>query len=97
MAMKLFGITQIYELKIRLSCLKIGNSLATVWHKYVKDMFDNEMQSFYTFAALKEKFDLPSSDFLKYLSILNSIPSACKRLLKMKIKIFHQMKNLNKC
>ena len=50
--------------------------------KYVKDMFDNDRQSFYTFAALKEKFDLPSSDFLKYLSILNSLPNALKRSLK---------------
>ena len=50
--------------------------------KYVKDMFDNDRQSFYTFAALKEKFDLPSSDFLKYLSILNSLPNAWKRSLK---------------
>ena len=45
-------------------------------------MFDNDRQSFYTFAACKEKFDLPSSDFLKYLSILNSLPSAWKRSLK---------------
>lgn len=47
--------------------------------KYVKDLFNNDRQSFYTFVALKEKFNLPSSDFLKYLSILNSIPSTWKR------------------
>ena len=49
---------------------------------FVKDLFDNDGQSFYTFASLKEKFDLSSSDFLEYLSILNSIPSAGKRSLK---------------
>ena len=54
--------------------------------KYVKDTFDNDRQRFYTFAALKEKFDLPSSDFLKYLSILNSLPNAWKRSVKMRIK-----------
>ena len=59
--------------------------------KYFKDMFDNDRQSFYTLAALKEKFDLPSSDFLKYLSILNSLPSALKRSLKMRIKMSHQI------
>ena len=48
--------------------------------KYVKDMFDNDRQRFYTFATLKEKYNLPSSDFLKYLTILNSIPNAWKRL-----------------
>ena len=81
MAMKLFGITQIYELIIRLSYLKKWQQSGI---KYVKDVFDNDRQSFYTFAALKEKFDLPSSDFLKYLSILNSLPNAWKRSLKMK-------------
>ena len=65
--------------------------------KYVKDMFDNDRQNFYTFAALKEKFDLPSSDFLKYLSIFNSLPSARKRSLKTEDKMSHQMKNLYKC
>ena len=65
--------------------------------KYVKDMFDNDRQNFYTFAALKEKFDLPSSDFLKYLSIFNSLPSARKRSLKNEDKMSHQMKNLYKC
>ena len=44
--------------------------------KYVKYMFDNDRQSFYTFAVLKGTFDIPSSDFLTYLSILNSLPSA---------------------
>ena len=58
---------------------------------------DNDGHSFYTFASLKEKFDLSSSDFLEYLSILNSIPSAWKRSLKMRIKISHQMKISYKC
>ena len=52
----------------------------------MKDMFDNDRQSFYTFATLKEKYNLPSSDFLKYLTILNSIPNAWKRLLKFEDK-----------
>ena len=52
----------------------------------MKDVFDNDRQSFYTFATLKEKYNLPSSDFLKYLTILNSIPNAWKRLLKFEDK-----------
>ena len=69
----------------------IFKSWLNVGIKYVKDMFDKGTQSFYTFPALKEKYNLLPSDFLKYLSILNSIPKAWKRQLKMKTKISNQM------
>ena len=45
--------------------------------KYLKDIFDHDRQNSYTFAAMKEKYNLPSTDFLIYLSILEPVSRSC--------------------
>ena len=51
--------------------------------EYMKNMFDNDWQSFYTFATLKEKYNLPTSDFLKHLTILNRMPKCIEASIKI--------------
>ena len=54
--------------------------------KYLTDIFDYDRQNFYTFAAMKEKYILPTTDFLRYLSILNSIPNEWKVKIRIEDK-----------
>ena len=51
--------------------------------KYVKQLFD-QRQKLYDFQSLKTLFNLDNSDFLKYHSLIRSIPIAWKQKLKNK-------------
>ena len=46
--------------------------------KYVKDLYDDEGKKLYSFGRLKDLYNLPSGDFLKYFILLNSIPNTWK-------------------
>ncbi len=38
-------------------------------------------KNYYTFEAFKTLYELPSTDFLKYYTLIQSIPIACKQKL----------------
>ena len=42
--------------------------------KYVKDIFDHEKKVYHSFRKMQNNFNLPNTDYLKYLSLINSIP-----------------------
>ena len=44
--------------------------------KYFEDIYDNAAKSLYTFRRLKEIYELPGGAFLKYLTIIHSIPNS---------------------
>ena len=46
--------------------------------KFIKDLYDDEGKKFYSFGRLKDLYNLPSGDFLKYFTLLNSIPNTWK-------------------
>ena len=50
--------------------------------KYFKDIYGNTAKLFYTFRSLKEKYALPEGDFLKYLTLIHSIPDSWKTNIK---------------
>lgn len=50
--------------------------------KFLKDIYDYERKFFYPFQTLKELYKLPENDFLKYLTLISSIPSDWKANLK---------------
>ena len=50
--------------------------------KYVKDIFDHEQQANYTFRKLQDNYNLPNTDYLRYLSLVNSIPKDWKSKLR---------------
>ena len=56
--------------------------------KYVKDIFDNETKTYHSFRNMQINFDLPNTDFLRYLSLINSIPRDWKR------KLYHENSNI---
>ena len=47
-----------------------------------KDIFNNETRTFYTFIELIDLYAISASDFLKYMSLLSSIPNEIKRKLR---------------
>ena len=68
--------------------------------KYVKDIFDNEQQAYYTFRKLQDNYNLPNTDYLRYLSLVNSIAKDWKSKLRREnsnipteTKILSQLKN----
>ena len=68
--------------------------------KYVKDIFDHEQQAYYTFRKLQDNYHLPNTDYLRYLSLVNSIPKGWKSKLRREnsnipaeTKILRQLKN----
>lgn len=56
------------------------------WHqkgiKYFKDLYNDAEHRFFTFTEVKTKYALPNGDFLKYLSLINSIPNTWKRNIR---------------
>ena len=50
--------------------------------KYINNIYDKRLKSFYTFQAIKAKYLLQNSDFLKYYTLLESIPKAWKQKMK---------------
>ena len=50
--------------------------------KYVKDIFDYQKQRFYPYIDLTMTFNIPFTDFLKYMSLIASIPVEWKTKIK---------------
>lgn len=50
--------------------------------KYLKDIYDYTTKKIYSFEKLRELYNLPYTDFLKYLSLIQSIPNNWKGQLK---------------
>ena len=46
--------------------------------KFIRDTYNDTCKHIYLFLRLKEMYNLSESDFLKYLSLVNSIPSIWK-------------------
>ena len=67
-----------------------GNTtLYTDWYNkgitYFKDIINNTDKTIYSFANLKDKFDLTDNDFLKYFSLVHTIPNIWKTNIKNEI------------
>ena len=66
----------------------VGNNTIyfKTWHqlgiKYTKDIYDYLTKKIYTFDKLKDLYNVPNNDFLKYLSLVQSIPNVWKSHLK---------------
>ena len=56
--------------------------------KYFEDVYDITAKALYSFRRLSEKYNLPEGDFLKYLTLIHSIPKHGKLTLKMKMLIY---------
>jgi hypothetical protein len=50
--------------------------------KYLKDVFDYQNKRFYPYIDLTMKFNIPINDFLKYMSLIASIPLEWKAKIK---------------
>ena len=50
--------------------------------RFFKDIFNNETKKFYSFIELIDTYAIPASDFLKYMSLLSSIPDEIKIALR---------------
>ena len=68
--------------------------------KYVKDIYDHETKTNHSFRKMQDTFDLPNTDYLRYLSLINSIQKEWKRKLNhentnipAETKILDQHKN----
>ena len=48
----------------------------------MKDIYDYLAKKIYTFDKLKELYNVPNNEFLKYLSLVQSIPNFWKSQLK---------------
>ena len=66
------------------------------WHNkgivYMKDIVNITDKSVLDFTSLKEKYDLPNSGFLKYLTLLHSIPNTWKTITKTCLYNFDPLK-----
>ena len=50
--------------------------------KYIKDIYDYSLKKVYPFEELKGLYNLPRTDFLKYIGLVQSIPNHWKAQLK---------------
>ena len=50
--------------------------------KYSEDVYDITAKALYSYKRLSEKYNLPECDFLKYLTLIYSIPNAWKTNIK---------------
>ena len=50
--------------------------------KVLKDIYDDASKKFYPFSRLREIYNLPEGDFLKYLTLTHSIPHSWKTNIK---------------
>ena len=55
--------------------------------KYLKDIYDMETKRFHTFINLIDRFNIPRSDFLKYMSLTSSIPFSLKQKLENEVHV----------
>ena len=62
----------------------------------MKDIYDQQNQRYYSFYKLQEKFNLPAREFLRYMSLINSIPKDWKYKLRHGIQNVHTESNLLK-
>ena len=53
--------------------------------KHIKDIYDQQNQRYYSFYKLQQKFNLPATKFLRYMSLINSIQKDWKYKLKHEI------------
>ena len=56
--------------------------------KYFEDVYDITAKALYIYRRLREKHTLPEGNFLKYLTLIHSIPNVWKTILKMKVLIY---------
>ena len=54
--------------------------------KTFEDIFDNRSKTFYTFEFMQYLYNIPANDFMKYLSLINSIPKEAKQILGQEIR-----------
>ena len=64
--------------------------------KHIKDIYNQQNQRYYSFYKLQEKFNLPATEFLRYMSLINSIPKDWKYKLKHEVQIVPTESNLLK-
>lgn len=64
--------------------------------KYIKDIYDIENNTFYNFNNLKMKYDINSSDYLKYFSLISSIDKQWKIRLNTGTSDSPQVLNITK-
>ena len=64
--------------------------------KHMKDIYGQGNQRYYSFFKLQEKFNLPATEFLRYMSLINSIPKDWKYKLRQEIQNVHRRSNLLK-
>ena len=50
--------------------------------KYFENIYDITAKSLYSYRRLSEKYTLPEGDFLKYLTLIHSIPKTWKTNIK---------------
>ena len=50
--------------------------------KYIKDIYDYSSKQFYSLEKMKEMYNVPNEDFLKYFSLVQSISNYWKPQLK---------------
>ena len=62
--------------------------------EHIKDIYDQQNQRYYSFYELPENFNLPATEFLRYMSLINSIPEDWKYKLKHEIQIVPLESNL---
>ena len=62
--------------------------MVSAGYKYIKDIFDHETNTYHSFRNLQNNFNLPNTDYLGYLSLINSIPRDWKR------KLYHENSNI---
>ena len=56
--------------------------------KYFEDVYDITAKVLYSYRRLREKYNLPEGDFLKYLTLIHSNQMHGKPILKMKMLIY---------
>ena len=56
----------------------MSDQLVIVPFKFIRGIYNDTGKRIYPFSRLKEMYNLPESDFFKYLSLVNSIPSIWK-------------------
>ena len=59
--------------------------------KLLKDIYNSHTNQFYTFIELVDKYNLPTTDFLKYMSLISCIPMVLKNKLVTNVNHTHHI------
>lgn len=59
--------------------------------KYIRDIYDQNGHTFYSFGRLREVYNLSNTDFLKYISLISSIPKEWKNKIRAENIILTQL------